>query len=277
MTSTTATKIAFPFFGGVLRRSSALVLIPGLIAASASAQTFTEDFSNDTLNDTPDNPPWNIQLDSAFGEYNVVEDTSDTFGAGTSNKILNFRDKDASGGLQLGATGVGSSDPIQNQQFVLAYDFFEKNESFTTPNDPFTLSFTESGESVTSPGSSGTVGGFDFNDGLINGSTTYTVATLHAFEVVVNNTSNPMNFNGDTVNNNSLSVYIDGSLAAGNIALSGPSSNDIGGFGFNSGGPDRGEFQVDNFTVTSVPEPGVTALVMGLFGLTLVALRRRKS
>jgi len=238
-----------------------------------AAVTFSDDFADDTVNSTPDNPPWNVQLDPAFGEFEVRADTANNFGEGTTNQFLRYRDRDAGNGMQLGATGVSSPDPIQNQQFILSFDLFDEDDSVA--QGEMDLSFTIPDASVTNTASSTTVGSFGFNEGNIEGSAGYTTQTEQAFEVWVNNTDDSLTFNGNTINARSLSVFVEGSLVVDNLAAFNAASADIGGFGFHTDGATRAQMQFDNFEVNVIPEPASLAL-LGLGGLMVIGRRNRR-
>ncbi|QYY37250.1 hypothetical protein [Ruficoccus sp. ZRK36] len=206
---------------------------------------------------------------SSSNQYGVISDTSTTNNQSISIATTKFA-----------ATETGS----------LTFDFYDSSQSLFN-GEGFLLRIGPDS------GNGGTAFGLWIQNGTIYSATgagswqstslsSYTLNTAHNLNIVFNNSSDAVGYEGDTIDSNTMNIYLDGVLIGDNLGGSGGSVGSaielLNFTSITSSEPAddfAGTIYLDNITVdNSIPESSSSALLIGL-GATLFALvqRRRKA
>lgn len=245
------------------------ILLSGfcVAACTASGQLVTDPFTNLSAFDT---------IATSGGPVEIVTDSSNVFGLGSSNTVLRLADNGADSDVML-ARNAGAFAP--QTAIVFQFDLFDASGS-TSNNFYFRIG-------------DATLGGSDrwdavFNDGTLslgNGDISYDQDISNAFEFVFNSGSTAIEHRSTLVDPQTFNVYLNDSLAytgaTGTTSTGNNAPIDAYSFLMIAGQGGNDAYLVDNFTATvpgiaPVPEPSTYALLSGLAVLGMVAWRRRR-
>ncbi|MDP0494705.1 MAG: hypothetical protein Q7Q73_00725 [Verrucomicrobiota bacterium JB024] len=238
-------------------------------AVSAQSVIFSDNFGSYTLNE-PLSSPWGsvtpnpTQPDAAV---EVVLDTGDYFGAGTSNQILHVLDTSSTWLTRADMRGLSFNVA------TLSFDFYEVAGVSGTPwRVSFGLDSSSAGNIFQATLDSGNPGSYSLN-------------AKHTFQMVVNTSTSNVDYAETTLNSMHYDLWIDGELVTSNAAAetipSGfvPGSN-MTAFRFTTGSSSLSqEIYIDNVLLTEgavIPEPSSLAW-LGFAGLSVLALRHRRN
>ncbi|AHF90821.1 anchor protein [Opitutaceae bacterium TAV5] len=276
-----------------------MALIVSTLAASCALQaavTIGDDFQSYTpasvlpTGDLPD--VWRTaaanRLDDGENIFTRVEtDTLDLFGSGTANQYLRFQ--------AVATTSSTYHNVATNFQNIattgqISLRFYEPVDAAATGSG-FILRI---GRGATA--NSGTAFGLAFQSGTLYATTgasvgvggalaTYSQTTAHTLTVVFNNSTSNVTYDGTrSLVANTMDVWLNGTLVASGVAKSGELATNaiINGINFTAKNGSVGTLCIDDvavsdtISITSIPEPGITALAGSiLVGLTVLVRRLR--
>ena len=280
--TTKAARVPVQYLGTVVAMALMILAIPSLAGAGI---VFQYNYDNQAgASEDPCGPPWDYRLDTdnaGFQDSDVLTDTGNLFGEGTSNKYYRQTDN-ITGGGQAYAT----LDEINETLATFSLDFIDQPTS--DPNsrpESFNLNVIKVGG--TSVFGSQRSHNLDFSGGALNGvGGAYTQGQKHHLDMVVNMTGAAVNYSSPmgavSVNPNKVDVWIDGILKIDDATRNGKTSNvDIGGIGFQSGNSSiHGDVLIDNVVLRDeafvIPESTtLILLVIGLLTAAAVCGRRK--
>lgn len=237
----------------------------------AQAILFSDDFDAYTAGEPLPTGPWGsvtpntIEADAAM---EVVYDSGDYFGQGTSNKVLHVLDETSSSNTRADLANLSF------QVATLEFDFYETSDA---SGAPWRISF-----GLNSSGA-GNVFQVTLNSGNPG---SYSLDAMHKVQIVVNSSTETVNYADTSVASMHYDLWIDGVIVTDEGSTSNIPSGFVAGdsmtafrFTTDSGGMSQ-EIYADNLTLYGsavIPEPSSYALTSGLLGIAMLARRRRKN
>ncbi|MDA3873070.1 MAG: hypothetical protein PF795_03830 [Kiritimatiellae bacterium] len=247
-----------------------------LLASSASA-ALLDDFNSTTLGNNPNTPPWSTVNEGTGTSVDVVEDSSNVFGEGASNRFVRILDE-GSGSANFYDDDFSSLATSNVLSFT--FDFFEPTRAGTGTSLAVRL-----GEGTAS--STGNVlADLRLNDGQAtdqdgNAIGGYSLDSAYKITMIGNTSGSAVNYAGGSIADNTFDVWFGNSLLGNDIAFRNNGSNatiDSLGF-FSFSGDNNGEFYIDNVEVfegaVAIPEPSTAVLAILAALAALLGHRRR--
>ena len=248
------------------------LVIASLLTSTLAAQTvlFEDNFNSYTV-DEPISSPWGSVTPNpsvADAKLEVVQDTSDLFGQGTSNQVLHVLDQSDTERTR------GDIRDLSFDVATLTFDFYEVAGVTGTP---FRIGIGLNSSSYTS-----TAFLINLQDGNPG---SYTQDAVHKIQIVVNTSASGVDYyQSNNVASLTYDLWIDGVLVTDNGGLSDGSTiaagTDLTAFRFttDTGGLSQ-EMYIDNLKLYDgafIPEPSTWGLA-GIFALLGIVLHKRRA
>ncbi len=243
---------------------------------------FQDDFEGHDPGTRP-GAPWSRVVDiedAGIGTILVQEDTGNLFGAGTANRIVEYRKDDIGFGMALQASsGIASEDASTITTF--SFEMYQPSEV------PFNVNATTDLWVYAGGIASGNIVGrarFGLAEGTVQLDANYPLDTANHFDVVINSGADPFEYSAQGVDRTLGSAEFDvwlggailGSWELSNRNVTGP----VASFQLNTASGGRILQYYDNFEVRNevfvIPEPRTAAILAGLFAGGLVVLLRNR-
>lgn len=267
-------------------RVASLLACACLAAASATAQTtiFSNNFETDTVGQRPTGFT-NFSDNNTTTFVRVNTDSSNFFGAGTSNKMLRLADTVNSASLEARAQGITGGATVA----TLKFDLYEPSGALNSPiflhigNGDLSADATRFTQVQLRDGN------LILNTGFPNGGPLeYSLATKVGVTIVANNSLSAVVYAGLDGNSRSLAadttdVWINNTLSISATAYATHGlANDtvLNSFHFRTFTSDFQEIFIDNVIFAAgapIPEPASFAALGGLAAIGFAVTRRRRS
>ncbi len=261
-------------------------------ATISHAQTilFSDNFESYTADSPLTGPKWSSITTATNATLDVVLDDgsplspADSFGQGTSNKILQVRDTTNTGSTRMDATGMN---------FQVATLSFFYYESSAVNGTKFRLTLGENNNTRENYAFQATFNGGVLSDLDNTFAAAYSQDTLHRVDMVVNTSNSAVSYNdgSDSVASLTFDIWIDGVLKGNNIAVVSGSTvyteggNDMTTFRFSTdySGLSREAYLDDVYLFEGadishqIPEPEQAALWLVGLSAVVALLRNQRS
>lgn len=238
--------------------------------------TLIDDFESVDASGGPVSPSgtiWDGDVFAGTGNtLEVIEDSANLLGAGTSNQIAHLADVSTSQRVTLYANNaLGTADDV----VTLSFDFYEP--SGVNGGDLFIRLRDNGTRLVDARFDDGTAAD---NGGNVTGA--YSQDAALTFYIVANNSGSTVSYGGTDVANDTYDIWVDSGSGASVIVNDAP-FRDSGGSFFNDleigmfTSQASQEVYLDNLNVTAgvvIPEPA-SLVFMGLGGLLMLSRSRR--
>ncbi len=211
-----------------------------------------DDFEGHTVGEAP-GEPWTQVVDGPFsGSVLVLQDEDDLFGKGPENQILEYR-KDGTDPDEPSNQALIAEEAFSAEVASIRFSFYQPDDEF---NDHSWIILHAGSRST---GNRAQVINFGADGDTIGTSATYERGVVNDVELIVNNTTSPIEYGEDdqVLFPGSTDIWINGELEEEGFSSQNNRLGAITSFEFNTSGGRRQVFFADDFIIEPIPAEDV--------------------